>query len=90
MLRDEREHQIPDVGLIEIEDPETGDEVLFDTSNRQAVKELIDRRIEAEHGLLNRCRKLGIDVIEITAGDSVVKSICKLFRERENRVRLKK
>ncbi len=90
LLRDPREREIPDVGLIEIEDPETGDETLFDTSDRKAVEELLRRRSSAEAALLDRCRKLGIDVIEILAGESVVKSICKLFSERERRMALVK
>jgi uncharacterized protein (DUF58 family) len=90
LLRDHREREIPDVGLIEIEDPETGDETLFDTSDRKAVDELLRRRSMAETALLDRCRKLGIDVIEILAGESVVRSICKLFSERERRMALVK
>ena len=90
LMRDPREHEIPDVGLIEIEDPETGDEAIFDTSDRIAVEELLTRRKKAEQNLLGRCRKLGIDVIEIMAGDSVVKAICKLFSDREKRMTLVK
>ncbi|MDN5280285.1 MAG: hypothetical protein PWR01_4250 [Clostridiales bacterium] len=88
LMRDPREHEIPDIGLIEIEDPETGEETLFDTSDRAAVQELLARRSEAEQGLLKRCRNLGIDSIEILAGESVVKAICRLFAEREKRISL--
>ncbi|MFZ5949580.1 MAG: DUF58 domain-containing protein [Candidatus Rifleibacteriota bacterium] len=90
LLRDAREHEIPDVGLIEIEDPETGDEAIFDTSDRPAVEELIKRRQKAESALTGRCRQLGIDTIEILAGESVVKAIVKLFSEREKRMTLAK
>jgi uncharacterized protein (DUF58 family) len=90
LLRDRREHEIPDVGLIEIEDPETGEEVMLDTSDRKAVEELLSERKNSEAALLRMCRNLGIDVIEITAGDSVVRSVSKLFKERDNRVSLKK
>ncbi len=90
LLRDAREHEIPDVGLIEIEDPETGDEAIFDTSDRSAVEELIRRRQKDESALTGRCRQLGIDTIEILAGESVVKAIVKLFSEREKRMTLAK
>ncbi|GAB4276439.1 MAG: DUF58 domain-containing protein [Candidatus Rifleibacteriota bacterium] len=86
LLRDERERDIPDIGLIEIEDPETGEERLFDTSDRTAVAELLRRRFVAEGNLLKRCQNLGIDVIEIVAGESVVKPVCRLFSERERRL----
>ena len=88
LLRDPREHEIPDIGLIEVEDPETGHEILFDTSDRKAVEELLQKRKKAEKDLLQRCSKLGIDHIELMAGESVVKSICRLFAEREKRISL--
>lgn len=90
LLRDQREREIPDIGLIEIEDPETGDEKLFDTSDRNAVAALLERRRKSEAGVLKRARNLGIDVIEILAGESVVKAICRLFAEREKRLTMVK
>lgn len=90
LLRDQREREIPDIGLIEIEDPETGDEKLFDTSDRNAVAALLERRQKSEAGVLKRARNLGIDVIEILAGESVVKAICRLFAEREKRLTMVK
>lgn len=90
LMRDQREREIPDVGLIEIEDPETGEETLFDTSDKTAVEELLRRRTLSEQTLLQRCRVLGIDVIEIIAGESVVKPVCRLFSERERRLTLVK
>jgi len=43
-VRDERERELPDVGLIELEDPETGEQVLVDTSDeefRERYRELV-------------------------------------------------
>lgn len=34
LVRDKRESDLPNVGLIELEDPETGEEIVFDTSDR--------------------------------------------------------
>lgn len=43
-VRDERERELPNVGLIELEDPETGEQVLVDTSDeefRERYRELV-------------------------------------------------
>jgi hypothetical protein len=53
-VADPRELDLPDVGLIELEDPETGEQVLVDTSDpvfRERYSELVteaDRRLHAD------------------------------------------
>lgn len=86
LVRDPREREIPDVGLIEIEDPETGEETVFDTSDREAVSRLQELQKSCDAATIKTCRILGIDVIELTAGESVVKPVCQLFSERERRI----
>lgn len=86
LVRDPREKELPDVGLIEIEDPETGAEIVFDTSDREAVSRLIELQKCNDEAVIKTCQVLGIDVIELTAGESVVKPVCRLFSERERRM----
>ena len=86
MVRDPREIELPDVGLIEVENPETGEEGIFDTSDRQAVSELTRRQQQLDDDFVKTCRRLGIDVIRLIAGESVVKPVCQLFSERERRM----
>lgn len=86
LVRDPRETEMPDVGLVEIEDPETGEEAVFDTSDRHAVSLLIERQRLEDQNLLKTCRVLGVDVIQLTAGESVVKPVCQLFSDRERRL----
>ncbi len=86
MVRDPREKEMPDVGLIEIEDPETGEETILDTSDREAVASLMQRQQKLDENFVKTCRRLGLDVIRLTAGESVVKPVCQLFSERERRM----
>jgi len=86
MVRDPREIELPDVGLIEVENPETGEETIFDTSDRQAVAELTSHQKQLDDAFVKTCRRLGIDVIRLIAGESVVKPVCQLFSERERRM----
>ncbi len=83
---DPREIEIPDVGLIEFEDPETGLEAMFDTSDRAAVEAVLAQRRGAIERLTGLCQRLGIDRLPITAGEPVVKPICRFFGERERRI----
>jgi uncharacterized protein (DUF58 family) len=82
LVRDRREREIPDVGLVEIEDPETGEEGVLDTSNPRQVARVLELIRAQEARLNDMCRRIGIDRIEITAGESVVKPIVRFFSSR--------
>lgn len=86
LIRDPREVELPDVGLLEVEDPETGEEMILDTSDWLAMKELAFRQQQSDEKFIKTCRRLGLDVIRLTAGESVVKPVCQLFSEREKRM----
>lgn len=85
LVEDQRERAMPDVGLIELEDPETGEEMIWDTSDPASVAKFMDEANRNRAELLARAKRLGIDVIRLTAGESVIRPICRLFAEREKR-----
>lgn len=84
-VRDPREETVPDVGLIEIEDPETGEETLWDTSSPEVRRFLEQRKNAADTALKQAAGRLGLDTVTLQAGESVVKPICGLFASRERR-----
>lgn len=58
-LTDPRESELPDVGLIELEDPETGEQVLVDTSDeyvRSEYKRCVSEEEEKISSSFRRCR----------------------------------
>jgi len=85
LVSDPREDAMPDVGLIELEDPETGEELIWDTSDSASVADIVGQSRRGRDALVLKCRRLGIDVIKLTAGESVIRPICRLFAEREKR-----
>lgn len=85
LVEDPRETTMPDVGLIELEDPETGEETIWDTSDPASVAKFMDEAQRNRAELLARAKRLGIDVIRLNAGESVIRPICRLFAEREKR-----
>ncbi|MCX9085087.1 MAG: DUF58 domain-containing protein [Candidatus Methanoperedens sp.] len=78
-LWDIREHELPDIGLIELEDEETGEQVLVDTGDpefRMQFKDLVKSRNEKISHLTKR---LEIGMIEISTSDDWIKSVLKFF-----------
>ena len=79
---DRREQQLPDVGILELKDAETGEKVWVDTASR-AVREAYARNWEQTSALidssLKRCR---VDNVEIATGEDYVTSLMKLFKRR--------
>lgn len=81
-IYDERDRELPDVGIIEVVDSETGAREWLDTSSRRVRnfwRESYDERREAMIGLLKHNR---VDIAEVaTDGDYVVELI-KMFKQR--------
>ena len=85
VVSDERESQIPPVRYVELYDPESGEQLLVDTTSaafRARFAELAARRRAA---LCSDFRKIGIDAIEVTTGVSFVEPLTKFFHKREAR-----
>ncbi len=81
-VRDPREQFIPDVGMIEVEDPETGQEVILDTSNKKVVNSILNEQRIKDEQLEKTCRNMGVDLIRLVAGQSVAQPVVKLFAQR--------
>ncbi len=83
-VRDPREKVIPDVGMIEVANPETGEEYILDTSSKKVVEELLKAQKKQDEQLEKICRNSGVDLIQLVAGESVAKPVVKLFAQRES------
>lgn len=81
-VRDPREQWIPDVGMVEVENPETGEEVILDTSNRKVVEAILEEQRKRDEVMKKTCRNMGVDYIELTAGESVAQPVIRLFNRR--------
>ncbi len=83
-VRDPREKVIPDIGMIEVANPETGEEYILDTSSKKVVEELLKAQKKQDEQLEKICRNSGVDLIQLVAGESVAKPVVKLFAQRES------
>ena len=85
-VTDPLEEALPRVGLVEMEDPETGELVVFDTSGPEArVFERDARRAaEARQGLF---RRLSMDGITVRTDRPYIKPLSAVFEARARRLR---
>ena len=84
-ITDPREVSMPNVGLIQLEDAETGDMVMIDTGSasfRKRYEQLGGSRLEELRKLF---RSMDIDHIDIRTGEDYVFDLVKFFRNRERR-----
>ena len=84
-MYDIREVQLPDVGYIELEDEETGEQILVDTSDpefRAEYAKLADERTKELHQFM---KKMKIDMIGIRSGEQFDVSLRKFFIQRLKR-----
>ncbi|MXV73645.1 DUF58 domain-containing protein [Candidatus Poribacteria bacterium] len=84
-LQDRREIELPDVGLIELEDAETGETMIVDTRSeeaRQLYTEL-NQRADTERRQIFRANQ--VDAIDIRTDESYVKPLIRFFRQRAAR-----
>ena len=82
-ISDPRELDLPDIGVVELQDAETGEAVLVDTSERR-VRELYRQQVDAERTRRQHLFRVnGIDFIELSTASSYVEPLMAFFRRRE-------
>ena len=84
-LTDPREKQFPNLGLLELEDAETGECVVIDTGNLQVCREYEEINQARSKRLRTLFRSMNIDHTEVVTGRNHVKDLMSFFRNRERR-----
>ena len=87
VINDPREMHFPPIGIVALEDTETGDHLLFDTSDAAACEQFAALRREEVERRRRIFRTVGIDAIEIGTDRSYIKPLMRFFRAREKRFR---
>ena len=84
-LQDRREMELPDVGLIELEDAETGETMVVDTRSAEArqLYTALNQRTDAERRQIFRASQ--VDSIDIRTDEPYVKPLIRFFRQRAAR-----
>jgi uncharacterized protein (DUF58 family) len=85
-ITDPREKELPKVGLIELEDAETGEVILIDTNDsntRKGFSALAARTTKDTQEILRKCN---VDYIGIYTNQPYIHPLMKFFRMREKRL----
>jgi uncharacterized protein (DUF58 family) len=85
-VTDPREVSMPDVGLIELQDAETGEIVVIDTSDKTSRAQYERHGKERFDTLVKLFRSMGVDQIDIRTDQDYLKKIMRFFIQREKRV----
>jgi uncharacterized protein (DUF58 family) len=86
-VTDQREIDMPDVGLLELEDAESGETTLVDTSSR-GFREAYAQQSRSRRARRDQIfRSINVDRIDMYTGQSYVKPITAFFKERARRFR---
>ena len=85
-LNDPREQSLPPVGLVELEDAETGETIVLDAGNAEVRKRWEAIAREREDGLAELFRASGVDAIRIVTGRDYVRDLTAFFRRREKKL----
>ncbi len=84
-VTDPREHELPDIGLLTVEDAETGEQVDINTSD-PAVREGFSRLAGEREKELAKClRSTGVDMLSLTTDVSYLPALMGFFKTRERR-----
>jgi uncharacterized protein (DUF58 family) len=86
-VSDPREFELVNAGLIEVQDPETGELFMLDTSSKAFAKEFKDSAYAERKKLEDMFVKYKIDNISLSTDRPFQDDIRKLFRKRELRKR---
>jgi uncharacterized protein (DUF58 family) len=86
-VTDPREEELPAVGLLRVEDAETGERLLVDTSSRQAREAYREAALGRREAVRQLARSSGTDLIEVSTEGDHLDALVRFFRLRERRQR---
>ena len=88
-IEDERERSLPDVGVIALQDAETGEQIEVNTGDRN-VRTRFRELAEADRSELWRSlRRKGIDAIALRTGEDYLPALRSFFKQRERRLAIR-
>lgn len=85
VVEDVRERELPNVGLIELKDNETGRMVLVDTSSRRIREGYQAQAQQAAETRDRLLRRMDVEAVYARTGESFVEPLTRFFRAREAR-----
>jgi uncharacterized protein (DUF58 family) len=86
-VSDPRESTLPNVGLVQMQDPETGELVIVDTASRSVRDAFAAEASTVDAELHRNLRRWGIDTLDVSTGRPYIDDVRALFQRRRSRAR---
>jgi uncharacterized protein (DUF58 family) len=88
-IQDEREENLPNVGIITLEDAETGEQIEINTADR-TTRARFSALAETHRAELNRTlRRNNIDAVSLRTGENYLPALRSFFKQRERRMAIR-
>ncbi len=87
-LRDPRESELPDVGVIALEDPETGRQLVVDTGNTALRERFHAAAAEQAARLRADFSAAGVDLLELSTADDLLPVLVRFLEKRRSQAAL--
>lgn len=84
-LLDPRETELPDVGMVVMEDAETGEQLFVDTHDAKFRKRFFEAVQRREEGLAESFKRAGVDMLSLSTDDDLIKAILRFAKRRQQR-----
>jgi uncharacterized protein (DUF58 family) len=81
-ISDRREKDLPDVGFIKVNDPESGRELWIDTSSSAIRNEYANHWRKHDQTVTAAFVSSGVDMVSISTGEDYIKPLISLFKHR--------
>jgi uncharacterized protein (DUF58 family) len=88
-IQDEREQVFPNVGIITLEDAETGEQIEINTGDRGTRNRFADLARDEQTELARTLRRNNIDAISLHTGDDYLPALRSFFKQRERRLAIR-
>ena len=84
-LWDPREMNLPDIGVVVMEDAETGEQLYVDTHDRKFRQRFHDAALRREADLIESFKRAGVDALSLSTEEDLVRAIVRFAQQRKMR-----
>jgi uncharacterized protein (DUF58 family) len=88
-VQDERERVLPNIGIITLEDAETGEQIEINTANTSTRRHFTELAEAQAQDLKRTLRRSNIDTISMQTGEDYLPALRAFFKQRERRLAIR-
>ena len=88
-IRDERERSLPNIGIVTLEDAETGEQIEIKTANADTRFRFSELADENSAQLSRTLRRNNIEEIQLLTGEDYLPALRAFFKQRERRITIR-